>query len=257
MNNLKVETKSFTRAEIKDLLTSKNLLEFNREINQNHVNKMAKSIQECGILRLPVIGDVSSFDKRKHVIVDGQHLSKALIDTYKNGEFQCIVKKYESKADLIKDVAKLNKVQKKWDDTNFLNAWHKYGKDNVEYYANYNYLWYVYTQTFDGLPIGYMIDLYAKSKGEFKEGRLEFRDSDFSDKVAQVAYMLSTQYQKPALTLHGLRIWAFNRRFQEKKDIDFVKLTSRLQQALKNNEDKYCNSREDFAELVNVVYTRI
>ncbi len=73
------EIKEFSIKELKTLLEEKNLLEFNRDISDQHVLKMQHSVLECGLLRLPVIGDVSAFDKRKFVIVDGQHLCKALV----------------------------------------------------------------------------------------------------------------------------------------------------------------------------------
>ena len=64
--------------ELKDLLKEKKLLEFNREISQRHTNSIMESINQCGLLRVPVIGDISKFDKRKYVIIDGQHLCNAL-----------------------------------------------------------------------------------------------------------------------------------------------------------------------------------
>ncbi len=70
--------KEFKISEIKELLKEKNLLEFNREISQRHTNSIMESVNQCGILRLPIIGDISKFDKRNYVIVDGQHLCNAL-----------------------------------------------------------------------------------------------------------------------------------------------------------------------------------
>ena len=72
--------KEFKKTELKELLQTKNLLEFNRDLSEKHVEKMIKSIVDCGILRYPVIGDVSAFDKRKYVIIDGQHLCKAIVN---------------------------------------------------------------------------------------------------------------------------------------------------------------------------------
>ena len=65
-------------SQLKDLIKEKNLLEFNRDIQPRHVEKMRLSIIECGLLRLPVLGDVSKFDKRDLVILDGQHLCSAI-----------------------------------------------------------------------------------------------------------------------------------------------------------------------------------
>jgi hypothetical protein len=255
------DIKEFKKKELKELLKEKNLLEFNRDISDNHVKKMVESIMECGILRLPVIGDVSSFDSnRKFVIVDGQHLCSAITKLpvgVMEGSTPCIVKKYGSKKEVISDVAKLNNTQKTWNDENYLDAWFKFGRDNIEYFTNYAYLYNAYNTSFDGLPCTFLVDLYATSKDTFKEGSLTFRDREFSDRLAQVCMMLRAEFNKSSFTLHGIRMWAMKRKFEEKKDIDFVKLESRLKQALRNKEDSNCNGRDDFKEFVKNIYLRI
>ena len=251
--------KEFKINEIKELLKEKNLLEFNRDISQRHTNSILESVNQCGILRLPIIGDISEFDpRRKYVIVDGQHLCNALTtDPIKHKKIMCIVKKYNNKKEVIKDVAKLNNVQKTWNDENYLDAWYKFGKDNIEHFSNYAYLWNTYNHIFDGLPCGFLVDLYSKNKELFREGKLEFRDVKFSDKLAQISYMLKQDYNKGAFTLQGLRNWAFNRKFKELKDINFIKLEARLKLAIRNNEDKNCNGRDDFSEFIDRIYKRV
>tara|TARA_R110000751_G_scaffold87713_1_gene173723 strand:+ start:92 stop:862 length:771 start_codon:yes stop_codon:yes gene_type:complete len=255
--------KKFKIKEIKELLKPKNLLEFNRDISYRHTNAMIQSITECGILRLPVIGDISKFDKRKYVIIDGQHLCNAIIQMPKNlfsneiNEINCIVKVYDNKNNVISDVAKLNNIQKSWRDENYLNAWYKFGKDNVDYFANYAYLSNTFNNIFEGLSCGFLVDLYATNKESFRNGKLEFRDQIFSDKLAQLSYMLKIDYNKNTFALQGLIRWAFSRKYDKFKEIDFNKLGSRLKLALINNEDKYCNHRDDFADFVNTIYNRI
>lgn len=249
------------KSELKILLKDNNLLEFNREISDIHVSKMRDSIINCGLLRLPVIGDVSKFDKeRKQVIIDGQHLCKAITSLPTGvlvGNIPCVVKKYNNKGEVIADISKLNNTQKTWSDENYLDAWFKFGKDNIEHYTNYAYLWNAYYHSFSGLPCGFLVDLYSKNKDAFKEGRLTFRDREFSDKLAQICLMLKEDFKKGSFTLHGLRMWAMVRKFDEKKDIDFKKLKSRLINAVRTNEDKNCNGRDDFKEFVHTVYTRL
>jgi hypothetical protein len=250
--------KTFKLTEIKEMLKEKNLLEFNREISKRHSNLMLESISQCGLLRHPVIGEVSKFDKRNHVIVDGQHLCDAIVSLPKRiNKIDCIVKKYQTKEELIRDVAKLNNVQKTWNDENYLNAWYKYGRDNLDHFGNYAHLWNLYNDVFDGLPCGFLVDLYAKNKAGFRTGNLEFRDKKFSDKLAQISFMLKNDYKKGSFTLQGLRTWAFDRKFNQLKDIDFKKLESRLKMSLKNNEDHYCNGRDDFRDLIQEIYNRI
>ena len=68
MKNL--TNKSLEFSDLKKLLLKKNLLSFNRKIKKAHVRDMANSIMNCGLLRDPIIGDVSSFDhRRKYVII--------------------------------------------------------------------------------------------------------------------------------------------------------------------------------------------
>lgn len=245
--------------ELKELTKEENLLSFNRDIQPRHVEKMINSINKCGILRLPVIGDVSAFDGRETVIIDGQHLCTAITKLDPKDKINstpCIVKVYETKEEVISDIAKLNNTQKTWTDEDYLYAWYKFGKDNVEHYINYSDLYNTY-QNFEGIPCSFMVDLFAKSKDDFKEGRLEFRDREFSMKILQLCYKLREDFQKPAHTLHGLRMWAVDRYFTEKREIDYPKLESRLFDALRNGKNNEFNGRDDFREFVQRIYTKL
>mgnify|MGYP003638656544 FL=1 len=246
------------KAELKKLLEEKNLLEFNRDIQPRHVEKMRNSVMDCGILRLPVIGDVSAFDSRGKVIVDGQHLCKALVTGPKgvNSVVDVIVKTYESKKQLIDDISKLNNTQKSWNDENYLEAWFKYGKTNYSHFTQYYKLYDLYNNKYDGLPCGLLIDLYARSKSGFREGTLEFRDEQFSDKLTDLCFELQNNHNKASFALHGLRVWAFDR-LNSKKTIDWTKLKSRLTKALRNGEDKNIQGREDFRDFVAEIYNLI
>jgi len=58
--------------------------------------------------------------------------------------------------------------------------------------------------------------------------------------------------------LHGLRMLANRRKFEQRKDIDFKKLKSRLRQAMRNEEDKsLSNHRDQFAEFIDIIYKRV
>ena len=250
--------REFKKSELKELLIEKNLLEFNRDISERHTEKMLKSIVDCGILRLPVIGDVSAFDKRKFVIVDGQHLCNAIINIPVGegiDKVDVIVKKYKSKKEVIEDISKLNNTQKTWNDENYLDAWFKYGRDN-DFFSNYSYLYNLYNNVFDGLPCGFLVELYTSNKSAFREGNLQFRDREFSDKLANLCYDLQQDYKKSSFSLHGLLKWALGR-VSEKKNIDWEKLISRLNRSLRKGEDKNCQGRDDFRDFVNEVYTRL
>ena len=254
MKNL--TNKSLEFSDLKKLLLKKNLLSFNRKINKAHVRDMANSIMNCGLLRDPIIGDVSSFDhRRKYVIIDGQNLAQAIINLgYNNKQpIQCKIKVYENKAQLIYDISTLNTVQKRWTDTDFLLAWFNYGKDNLEHWTNYAYLHRQKYDIFPKLSLGNIISIYTNKKRAFKQGKLKFFNREFSDKLVQTAYLLKDKYNKPAHTISGLIYWAI----PNKENVDFIKLNSRIKTALRNNEDKYCNGRDDFKEFINKIYTRV
>lgn len=254
-----MDIKELSLKEIKELTKEDRLLSFNRDIQPRHVNKMIQSVNECGILRLPVIGDISAFDKRKRVIIDGQHLCVGITKLDKNNQMskvKCLLKVYKEKSEVIADIAKLNNTQKTWNDEDYLYAWYKFGRDNVDHYINYSELYNTY-QNFEGIPCSFMVDLFAKSKDDFKEGKLEFRDKDFSTKILQICYKLRESFNKPAHTLHGLRMWAVERVFVEKREIDYVKLESRLFDALRTSKDNEFNGRDDFREFIQRIYTKI
>lgn len=254
-----MELKKIPLSELKRLVSKKNLLEFNRSIQPRHVAKMSRSVMSCGLLRLPVIGDVSAFDDRGTAIIDGQHLISAITKLPKKHsvqEIDVIFKVYPTKKSVISDIAILNNTQKTWNDTDYLDAWLKYGKDNVSHYMNYYELNNLFRNTFKGLPIGVVVELFAESKKGFREGELVFRDWNFSFKVAQIAHILKSKHKKPAHTLSGLVKWS-RQRHAAKKETDFVKLESRLSDAIRSGKDKNCNGRDDFYNFVEDTYTRL
>jgi len=257
MKKTEIKVEKIDIKTIKELIKEKNLLEFNRDIQPRHVEKMQKSVLDCGILRMPVLGDVSAFDNRKLVIIDGQHLCKALTQldpaNYVN-DVHCIIKVYLSKEELINDVAKLNNTQKSWNDADYLYAWVKYGKDNLNHYAEYSDLYNQY-QNFEDIPLAFLIDLFVKDKNDFKEGKLEFIDREHSMKILIICNEMRKRFDIPALSLHGLRLWAKERR-TNKRDIDFTKLKSRLMDGLKNSKVMMKN-REEFRDFVQEVYTKL
>ena len=138
---MKTKIISKTISEVKTLLMEKNLLEFNRNILPHHVQKMQTSILDCGVLRLPVLGDVSAFDKRGFVIIDGQHFCSAVtkmrsIDRPDKVDF--IIKKYNNKKEVVNDISKLNNTQKTWNDENkYDHILTKLAKEFIEYFERF------------------------------------------------------------------------------------------------------------------------
>ena len=236
--------------ELKSLVKEENLLPFNRTISDKHVLKMTESIADCGILRLPVIGNLL-YAKGKRAIIDGQHLVVSILKSDAK-DIQCILKDYETKEEVISDVSKLNNTQKSWKDEDFLDAWYKYGMDNYKYYQAYAYIMEKY-ERYD-LPCGFLVGLYAKSKNDFKLGKLEFRNFDLSNTILEIADTLKTDFKMPAHSLEGLKKWIFSR---EHKTTDLVKLESRLYHALRTEEINPKVSRDEFMEELTRLYSRL
>tara|TARA_R100000654_G_C2656439_1_gene124024 strand:+ start:178 stop:942 length:765 start_codon:yes stop_codon:yes gene_type:complete len=250
--------KKFTKRQIKNMLKPDNLLSFNRKIRTNHIKKMIKSINTCGVTRLPVIGDISIFNQtQKYVIVDGQHLLKSLIEINYDFEFlECIVIKYDNKRDLMEQIACMNTTQKGWNDQDYLDGWHELHSDNLEYWGYYNKLYNYNNNVFKKIPLGVLLDIYSDSKIKFRDGIGKFFDQEFSDNVANICNMLKIRFNKPAHTITGLIQWCKTQR-KKKHKIDFNKLNTRLKKSLKNNADKNCNSRDDFRLFVDELYNTI
>lgn len=248
-----------TIAEISGLLMTKNLLEFNRNINKKHVSTMEKSIKKSGILRTPLIADVSTFDKRGILIADGQHLLSAIVKLAKEMNYskvRCMIKLYTTKEELISDIANINNVGKSWLDDDYLEAWFKYGKDNIRYFQNYAHLYNMRVNCFPNLPMGTLIKTYTRNKPDFKSGKLEFRDQGFSDTLAALLERLHKTHISGANTLDGIVSWALDRRAFGLA-IDWVKLEARIIAAINTGEISRRESREDMKICVEMVYNRI
>jgi len=243
--------KEFTKSEIKELIKEKNLLPFNREVVSQHVTKMAKSVAKCGVLRAPVIGVLKYHEVDRYAIIDGQHLCKAITLTTGRDKVQCVVKEYTSKKDVIQDIAVLNNTQKTWNDLNYLIAWYKYGNDN-EFYHQYSTLYNEYTNT--DISIGLLISIFTSDKTGFKEGRLTFRDRDFSYKILTLVNYLKNEWNLNAHTLTGLVVWCNNSKFTHKVDIDFKYLKRLIKDELELRPSDVPRSRDEFAEFLSNLY---
>ena len=251
---MNIISKKLSFNKLKTMLKENNLIPFNRKIQKPHTRNIAKSLLQCGLLRDPIVGDLSSFDKnKKYVLIDGQHLSQAIINNNYNNKqsILCKIKKYYNIKEVISDISLLNNTQKKWNDLNYLLAWYKYGTENL-YWKNYSELYRLNFDIFTELPLGLIISIYSNNKQHFKLGKLKFFDKNFSDQLIIVCNMLKVKFKKPAHTISGLIIWS-----KSKKNIDFKKLQSRLKISLMNNEDKNYNGRDDFKEFIETLYKRV
>jgi hypothetical protein len=253
-----ITTSEITLSELKKLVKEENLLPFNREIAKSHVRKMMKSVNESGIIRDPLIGRMK-YDGNRLAIVDGQHLVSAIVLLSKDRRFKnitCKIKDYETKSEVIKDISKVNNVQKTWGNQDFLDAWYKFGSSsNSKHWPNYCHLWSRFRS--GNLPPGLTIDIYTNSKDAFKDGRLEFFDIDFSNEVYNFISALKREFDCPAHMLYGALY--FLKSIRTTTNIDFNKLYSRLYDILKYEayEEDDVKGREEFRAFVKQVYNKL
>ena len=255
-----VTTKELTLNELKKLIKEENLLPFNRQITKGHVRKMMKSIIESDVIRDPLIGRMC-YDKDKLAIVDGQHLVSAIVNLSSErpfGKITCKIKDYQTRNQLVRDMSKVNNVQKSWTDQDYLDTWYRFGpSDNSAHFPNYCHLWTVFNQ--GNLPIGLTIDIYTTNKDQFKEGNLSFYDVDFSDKVYGLISDLKREFNCPSLMLYGVLNFCKGTR-KSRNTINFEKLSSRLMNAMRDesyDKKEDASTRESFRKFVRKIYNQI
>ena len=198
---LKQNTVTLTKTEVESLISDDNLLAFNRDINKGHVQKMRKSIEALGVLRLPVLAKLN-YSEGEYAIADMQHGLCAISEIMQEGDtIEAIVKDCNSKMEVVDLVSKLNTTSKGWNDEDFLNCWIEFGSDNG-YYGNYLTLKDRLNKT--GLSIGLLISIYTKNKNAFKQGKLEFHDADKSLFVSNLCAYFKSQFAFRSFQLTGL-----------------------------------------------------
>lgn len=148
-----LETKDFTI--LKFAPEDYSLLEFNdlnRDINDRHVEKLKKLIDENGLLRFPIVVEGNGVFS----YMDGQHLAKALMKN--NQTIYCFL----CKGDYIKNMFDLNNSANKYSvkyciralsragDKNYITLWEKTNKEEIK----------------KVLKPGIIAALYACSKGK-------------------------------------------------------------------------------------------
>ena len=247
-------------SQIKEMIKKKNLIEFNRDISSAHVKKMVESIKKCGLLRLPVIGDVSAFSEKGKVVVDGQHLCTAITKLPPGHELSkvpVIIKKYESKKQLIADIAKLNNTQKKWSDLDYLEAWYKYGSQNKNF-SDYAHLYNITKSAFPQISFGVILEIYlveGGKKDKFREGDMVLKNKENGDKIISMCNYFLEEFDAPATFMVALS--RVLKRKIANRSIDFNKMRSRLRDDFRNNKHVGIRGREGFIDFIERAYTRL
>jgi hypothetical protein len=163
------------------------LLDFNRKINERHVNVMMNSIEQIGIVRSVVVADLSFLEgvKRKY-IVDGQHLYYGIVRQNDNPKF---VKTHgtldipitlvypKNKGELISIMAKLNTTANSWILSDYIHAWAAISNVNdylrlKQLQRDFNYTYSTLCTVMNPISPGHAIDRMKKGTYKIQEEKL-------------------------------------------------------------------------------------
>jgi hypothetical protein len=153
-------------------------LPFNREVKMNHVTSLLNSMNEFGILRLPVIIRTNVFGKLKDYIIDAQHMVSALIKADQK-TIQCIVVEENDIHKIIKTMAVLNNTASIWKLDDYVNAFaHMPGKEAYKFLKIHH------------LSTGFNYSVSAKilsgTETNIKKGTFKINCSDADDITSKV-----------------------------------------------------------------------
>jgi hypothetical protein len=103
----------------------------NRPVSPGHVTKLAKSIENIGLVQ-PIVTAQLSFitGKPELYIIDGQHKFNALIRN--NSPIPYVTIDVKDKQDLIEKIALLNASSKSWCMLDYITAWSSLNADYVK-----------------------------------------------------------------------------------------------------------------------------
>ena len=141
----------------------------NRDIDLNHVKKIAESMTEKGWQGVPI--EISVNEKGEYQIEDGQHRYMAAKDTKTPINFIMV------KSKTVYEIATQNSMKKGWNNSDFISAYAGSG--------NYNYKRLEGLQReFKNTALSDILDVvsesgYGKRKEELKKGYLRITDEQF------------------------------------------------------------------------------
>ncbi len=101
----------------------------NRVVKKPHVKLMQESVLRHGCLRLVVV--VWDDVLEKYIVVDGQHLTRALMAL--NRPIECHVVDCETEQDLTQLMIDLNNISKSWKPMDYVHGWAETGNKDYQF----------------------------------------------------------------------------------------------------------------------------
>lgn len=151
--------------------------QLNRQIYPGQVREMIASVRLFGVLRLVIVAYDEITDK--YIIIDGQHLVKALMSLNEN--IECQVVKCDDNNTISDLIIKLNTTSKNWSIMDFL-------KTRANSCIEYRFLLNEYERT--KLQLSVVLMAYGQQKRTLatkymKEGTFKIVDRDYGGKLQE------------------------------------------------------------------------
>jgi len=237
---------TLTRQDVAILLKEENLLKFNRKVSKNHILKMKSSIEKLGVLRLPVLAKLL-FNNGELAIADMQHGLFAWYEISEDNDvIDAIVVDCKTRKSVVDLISKLNTTSKGWKDKDYLECWLEFGAEENTNHHYYTALQSRYSAT--GLSLGLLIDIYTKSKKNFKDGNLVFNHPEKSHKVSNFC----TKFREkgfPSFQLTGMAQFLLKNDLSPREEKSFSKRIDKL-----HKKGKLPRHRDDFRNMLNCIF---
>ena len=148
----------------------------NRCIKKAHVKTMTESVLKHGCLRLVVV--VWDEILEKYIVVDGQHLTRALQGLNRN--IECHVVDCDDDKHLTQLMIDLNNVSKSWTYNDYIHGWAESGNKSYKILAN--------ELKKSNLQLSIVLMAYTQKRRciatkMMKEGTFEITDKTYGDKL--------------------------------------------------------------------------
>lgn len=148
----------------------------NRPITDAGVAKMKASVERHGVLRDVIV--VWDKKKNRYLIVDGQHLVKALVEL--EAPVRCRVVECKTEADITQLMIDLNNISKSWKIEDYIHGWKESGLKDYRILENANEVMY------HDVQVSVIIQAYtqqnrAKATKMVKEGTFTIVDRNRGD----------------------------------------------------------------------------
>jgi len=233
------QTKIQLDTEIPEIRKTKNYDKFkmhkaNREVNKNHIENIKKSMQQNFLITPIIVND-------KYEVIDGQHRLHACIDL-RLPVYYCIKKNYG-----IKEMQRLNAINKNWIPKNYLNSGVVLGDQN---YIDYKRFKNKYDFSHE-INITLLCNNTSHIENEkFKKGTFKVKDYNLACRYAETIHLISPYYDgfKRRRFISAILFLIKNKQDVFSMEEFLLKLKNRP------NSLQHCINTKQYLELIEEIY---